>query len=415
MWEWTLPGWTGYLAAAVASLMFGSCYVPMKRFDTGDGLFFQWIFGATVFAFGVGCEVFSQSLVFDWYGVLGGAVWALGNVCVVPILRFLGLGLGFLVWSAVNLLGAYAWGALGLFGLEREVPRNITVSLLGLAFGVLSFLIFLFIKPTIDAPRSADADGSEDGSSNGFLDDGRATAMSASDLESVRDDLILRVKESRAGPINEDARPAGPGPAGADGDAPLVLVYGDRVLSAVPGGGRLFGLALAAWSGLCYSWNAVPYTVWHEKYLREHNDSVPGPFDYFFSFGTGVFLCASLLFVVYCAVAANRPRLYPSACLPSVLSGVMWSIGKRVAHDHCGLARPDRRLPDGCAGPHGGHNFLECGRVPRDPRPAELRTAVRFARLRRPGHSLPGCLQAGGYPLYPGQVLSGRGFFFFFL
>ena len=33
----------GYAAIATASLFFGSNFVPVKKFETGDGVFFQWI------------------------------------------------------------------------------------------------------------------------------------------------------------------------------------------------------------------------------------------------------------------------------------------------------------------------------------------------------------------------------------
>lgn len=33
----------GFLAAAIAVVFFGSNYVPVKKFETGDGVFFQWI------------------------------------------------------------------------------------------------------------------------------------------------------------------------------------------------------------------------------------------------------------------------------------------------------------------------------------------------------------------------------------
>lgn len=35
--------WLGFLAAGVAVVFFGSQLLPVKRFETGDGLFFQWV------------------------------------------------------------------------------------------------------------------------------------------------------------------------------------------------------------------------------------------------------------------------------------------------------------------------------------------------------------------------------------
>ena len=33
----------GYVGAAIAVVFFGSNYVPVKKFPTGDGMVFQWV------------------------------------------------------------------------------------------------------------------------------------------------------------------------------------------------------------------------------------------------------------------------------------------------------------------------------------------------------------------------------------
>ena len=33
----------GFLCAAVAVICFGSNFVPVKKYETGDGMFFQWV------------------------------------------------------------------------------------------------------------------------------------------------------------------------------------------------------------------------------------------------------------------------------------------------------------------------------------------------------------------------------------
>ncbi len=39
----------GYVAALVAVLAFGSNFVPVKRVQTGDGVFFQWVMCNAIF------------------------------------------------------------------------------------------------------------------------------------------------------------------------------------------------------------------------------------------------------------------------------------------------------------------------------------------------------------------------------
>ena len=50
-----------------------------------------------------------------WHaGILGGSLWALGNLMVVPIIKLVGLGVGFLCWSTGNLVMGYFVGKFGL-------------------------------------------------------------------------------------------------------------------------------------------------------------------------------------------------------------------------------------------------------------------------------------------------------------
>ena len=47
------PAGVGYLAVAIAVLFFGSNFVPVKRYDTGDGMFFQWVMCCAIFIVGL--------------------------------------------------------------------------------------------------------------------------------------------------------------------------------------------------------------------------------------------------------------------------------------------------------------------------------------------------------------------------
>jgi len=42
----TVPEWAGFICCALAALGFGSCMVPVKKFETGDGFFFQFVMSA---------------------------------------------------------------------------------------------------------------------------------------------------------------------------------------------------------------------------------------------------------------------------------------------------------------------------------------------------------------------------------
>ena len=99
----------GYVAVAVAVLFFGTNFVPVKRFETGDGMFFQWVMCSAIFCWGLvlqlilfglqpagdcvpgvlGCRAALTNGRVDPYAVkfipqaaAGGALWATGNTMV---------------------------------------------------------------------------------------------------------------------------------------------------------------------------------------------------------------------------------------------------------------------------------------------------------------------------------------------
>lgn len=65
----TYPKYVGFLTTSIAIVFYGSIYVPVKKFDTGDG-----------------------------------------NICAVPIIMTIGLGLGSCIWGMFGLLVGWAIG-----------------------------------------------------------------------------------------------------------------------------------------------------------------------------------------------------------------------------------------------------------------------------------------------------------------
>ncbi|CAC5394035.1 unnamed protein product [Mytilus coruscus] len=73
-----IPEYWGFIAASIAVLFFGSVPLPVKKYKTGDG-----------------------------------------NICVVPIVKTVGLGLGFGIWSMVCLLSGWSTGSAFVFVLVK--------------------------------------------------------------------------------------------------------------------------------------------------------------------------------------------------------------------------------------------------------------------------------------------------------
>ena len=118
---------TGYVACLVSSFMFGSNFVPVKRVYTGDGMFFTLMMTAAVFYEGCFIQLWQGNPKFEPVAMLGGALWATGNITVVPIVKTIGLGIGLLVWGLVSMLVGWASGHFGIFwrGAGPPVARTL--------------------------------------------------------------------------------------------------------------------------------------------------------------------------------------------------------------------------------------------------------------------------------------------------
>eukprot|EP00397_Hematodinium_sp_SG-2012_P036357 GEMP01039240.1.p1 GENE.GEMP01039240.1~~GEMP01039240.1.p1 ORF type:complete len:359 (+),score=51.49 GEMP01039240.1:20-1096(+) len=163
----------GYLCCFIAVLFFGSNYLPVKKFDAGDGFFFQWILCIGIWVTGwiCGCIAGWPDLTpsireADGNGsqrwqilmILGGALWATGNVVVVPVIGAIGLGVGLCIWGTSNMICGWLSGITGAFGVPDE--RNelfdsggLALNIVGAVFAIAAGIFYFLIEPDIDAKK----------------------------------------------------------------------------------------------------------------------------------------------------------------------------------------------------------------------------------------------------------------------
>lgn len=93
--------------------------------------------GAALLATGGGLQLGWRTF---WLPLAGGLVWAAGNYCVLRASRLIGLARAAGTWTPLNILAAFAWGAL-LFGeLDHVAPLRLVVlvvAFLAVVAGVL--------------------------------------------------------------------------------------------------------------------------------------------------------------------------------------------------------------------------------------------------------------------------------------
>ncbi|XP_051898772.1 transmembrane protein 144b isoform X2 [Pristis pectinata] len=269
----------GFAACAVSVVLFGSNFVPVKKFDTGDGLFFQWILCAGIWIVSLIVNLILQCPKFWPLAMLGGFVWATGNITVVPILKTIGLGLGVLIWAAFNLLMGWASSRFGWFGIDPEEVAKPYLNYTGAALSFLSAIIYFFVKSDVSAPNTSEP--------------------------------TLLIDNS----INTDEE--------------NVLTDASWVDKLSPRKKRLVGSCLAVIAGLLYGSNFVPVIYIKNHALKnetKYENASQFDLDYVFAHFSGIFLTSTVYFLIYCALMKNKPKVYPKAILPGFVSGVMWAI-----------------------------------------------------------------------------------------
>jgi len=273
----------GYLAVAVAVVCFGSNFVPVKKYETGDGMFFQWILCTSVWVFGCLVNVVRtsysdqllSSIAFYPYAMLGGFLWTIGNATAVTIIKCIGLGLGMCIWGSVNLMMGWASGTFGLFGLHKETVPNPALNYCGAALAIVGVVVFVFVK---SESQQIDSNVSEE---NVYL---------------IQDPSKRIIDNSNQTQSFVDAMPEAKK--------------------------RILGIGLAMISGFFYGINFDP-----PQYILDHSPGL-NSINLAFSHFSGIFFTSTLLLIIYCVVKKNNPDVYPKAILPGIFSGVLWAIAQ---------------------------------------------------------------------------------------
>ncbi|XP_050983698.1 transmembrane protein 144b isoform X2 [Labeo rohita] len=269
----------GFVACVISVLLYGSYFVPVKTVDTGDGMFFQWICCSAIWFVGLVVDTLFRPSRAHPAAMLGGALWATGNITAVPVVKFIGLGLGILLWGSSGLLIGWASSRFGWFGLHPEDVSKPILNYCGAGLCLLSAIIFFFVKSDVQKRSSTE-------SMPLLIDDRRLNPDSTSPSDSWVDTISPKSK-------------------------------------------RVFGCILAIFSGVLYGSSFVP--VFYIKVHATNNSSMftgssQNEIDYCFAHYSGIFLMSTVYFLAYCAVMKNRPRIYPRAILPGFLSGLMWGL-----------------------------------------------------------------------------------------
>lgn len=140
----------GFAAALGAAIAFGVQYVPVKQYEIFDGTTFQWFMCNGILFVGIIIALSCQQLDgCPLQVVLGGVLWGLSNYLVLPLVKLLGIGLGFSMYHFVNLSLAYLIGRLGIFGVppaSEIFQGSLYICDFGFAMVLASFVGLTFVE-----------------------------------------------------------------------------------------------------------------------------------------------------------------------------------------------------------------------------------------------------------------------------
>lgn len=290
----TTPPYVGYICASVAVIFYGSNFVPVKQFETGDGMFFQWILCSGIFIVGLVVNIVRRSIFYP-LAMVGGVVWCTGNLCVVPILKTIGLSLGLCLWATANLLAGWFSARFGMFGIKKEIPGNEIMNDISVVLAVLSAVVYTQVKSDISMSQVIQHVEDPD-YETGIT---QATGSSSSIVSAAESETIYIVQANTQD--NQE------------------LSFFEKL---PPLKKRLLGITLAIISGIFYGLNFTPAIYIQDRIYSSSKNGI----DYVFAHVCGIFMASTLYFIIYAIYQRNKPKIYPTVILPGLLSGVMWAV-----------------------------------------------------------------------------------------
>jgi len=292
--------WIGYISTVAVGVFWGSNFVPVKSYDAGDGLFFQWVLCSAVFVVGFIVYASRGFPVFQPLAMLGGFLWCFGNLMSVPVINMIGLSLGMLIWGTTSLVVGWGTGTFGLFWLKRNIVHTPWMNYLGAALAVLSTIIFGFIKSKV-GPKQEEFDSTP------------TTVTSAEEIDYESRQKLINSEELKS-PTDENKN-----------------VFAELTKNMSLNFKRLLGISLSVISGVFYGSNFTP-----PQYIMDHctNDCSQDGLDYVYSHFCGIYLSSTFFFLLYCAILTflKRKIFMPrQIVLPGFVSGLMWASAQTLS------------------------------------------------------------------------------------
>ena len=263
----------GYACCLIASVAYAVNFLPVKKYETGDGIFFTFAMSLGILMVGLVMGFMQhEPFVFEPLAAVGGVIFTMGNLVCPLVIQLIGLGLGLTIWDLSNMLMGWFTGRFGLFGVDQEISEKPLFNYIGLALACVS-LVFMYLAAHFDTkPKEVESQNLE----------------GAEDLE--RTTSVADLKDER--------------------QSPMRMVMGTSLAMLA---GVLFGATFD-----------LPQDLMQGQFGENHSSYA---LDYVFSHFLGIFVSAAASLLVYVLVRRRKSFAPLNLVLPAMCSGIIWAIG----------------------------------------------------------------------------------------
>jgi len=86
--------------------------------------------------------------------MIGGALWATGNLMCPLIIDCIGLGLGLLIWGSANMVVGWSSAHFGILGVKQQFVSHPAMNCIGAAIAVVAIMVYSQVKPMGNEERA---------------------------------------------------------------------------------------------------------------------------------------------------------------------------------------------------------------------------------------------------------------------
>ncbi|KAI6651541.1 putative membrane protein [Oopsacas minuta] len=281
----------------IPAMLLGSNYVLLKRYNIGDGIFFQWMVCTGVWICGLVVHLIQSSAHFYPLAILGGVIWSGGNVFLIPMIRLVGFNTGVLMWSLVFIGSGWSTGFLSMMGVQYEKLCIPFFNYGGLVMCVSGVILLAFLKEH------------------------------RTDTYNINTTLLINSNNSYNNLNKLMSAPGYPTPEiyrNARNFGRLGLLRG-YLYTLSPFKKKVIGYILSILMGIAWGTHFLPMRILQT--LADSNSYYSyNSLDYIFPYTTGVFMTSTLFMVLYSLYMSNAPRILPRSILPALIVGIFTGI-----------------------------------------------------------------------------------------